>query len=1141
MTISTTTIKNSYSGDGSQTVFAYTFKILADADIQVIIRAANGTETVKTLTTDYTVSGAGTASGGNVTFGTAPSSTETVVLRRETTQTQTVDLVENDPFTAETVEGAFDRSILIAQELQEEVDRSIKLSRTNSMTSTEFTVDAATRANKILAFDGSGEIAVTQELGTYKGDWSGSTAYYARDIVKDTSTNSIFICNTAHTSSGAQPLTSNTDSAKWDLLVDAASATSSASAAASSATASASSATASAASATAAAASETAAAASESAAAASESAAAASESAAATSESNAAASEAAAAAIYDNFDDAYLGAKATAPTVDNDGDALQDGALFFNTTSNYMMVYDLGTTTWYQLTPTVSAQTNINTVAGISSDVTTVAGISSDVTTVAGISGDTTTVAGISSNVTTVAGDTSNIGTIATNLTGTDTIGTVATNITNVNNVGTNISNVNTVAGISSDVTAVAGDATDIGTVATDLAGSDNIGTVATNIANVNSVAGNETNINAVNSNAANINTVAGISSNVTTVAGISADVTTAANNVTDITNFADVYIGASATPPTTRADSSALQVGDLYFDTSTDTMKVYSSGGWVSTGSSVNGTADRFIFTVSSSTTTITGTDDSGSTLAYDAGYVDVYLNGVKMVNGTDITATSGTSIVFASAIGASGTDTVDIIAYGTFALANFSVGDANDVSLAGITNGQVLAYNSTSGDLEPTTIISDVVGDTTPQLGGDLDGNGNTIDLTGNTESFGLPVGTAAQAPTASTKEGHIRYNADDDTIYFSNGSNWLKISSAIPTLTNVTGTIYAGATSTLTLTGTNFLTANLVVNFLQSSDGIDEDVTVTPTSDTSATVTVSAAVYNNVTGGNVVTIKVTNSDGATSGNQTTTAIALPSGGTISESGGYRYHAFTSSGTFTNTISQQVEYLIVAGGGAGGCAIGGPGGGGGAGGLLQGTTSTLSVTGYSIVVGAGGANQGTSGTQVDRVGNSGNNSSAFGLTAIGGGGGGGNSNSPTSGGSGGGGQESDGTGASGTSGQGNAGGNGSESNDYGGGGGGAGEAGNTDGNGYGGDGLNYSTWATATSTGDSGYYAGGGAGGYQTTGINGGGQGGGGRSYAAEDGASGVAGQGNTGGGGGAGEVTSSFTEGAGGSGVVIVRYQL
>ena len=64
MTISTTTIKNSYSGNGSTTAFSYTFKITADSEMQVIIRSSTGTETVKTLTTHYTVSGAGDASGG---------------------------------------------------------------------------------------------------------------------------------------------------------------------------------------------------------------------------------------------------------------------------------------------------------------------------------------------------------------------------------------------------------------------------------------------------------------------------------------------------------------------------------------------------------------------------------------------------------------------------------------------------------------------------------------------------------------------------------------------------------------------------------------------------------------------------------------------------------------------------------------------------------------------------------------------------------------------------------------------------------------------------------------------------------------------------------------------------------------------
>ncbi|MCC7304773.1 MAG: hypothetical protein IT558_00780 [Alphaproteobacteria bacterium] len=60
----------------------------------------------------------------------------------------------------------------------------------------------------------------------------------------------------------------------------------------------------------------------------------------------AAASAAQAATLLDNFDDRYLGQKAADPTLDNDGNALIDGALYYNTTSNVMKVYDLGTTTW---------------------------------------------------------------------------------------------------------------------------------------------------------------------------------------------------------------------------------------------------------------------------------------------------------------------------------------------------------------------------------------------------------------------------------------------------------------------------------------------------------------------------------------------------------------------------------------------------------------------------------------------------------------------------------------------------------------------------------------------------------------------------------------------------------------------------
>lgn len=253
MTISSTTIKNSYAGNGSTTAFTFSYYIISEDDLEVLIRSSNGTETLQTLTTNYTVTGVQSNSGGTVTMVTAPATGETLVIRRKTSQVQDTDYVANDPFPAETHEAALDKAMLVSQELQEAVDRSIKISRTNTMTSTDFTVGATERANKVLAFDSSGEISVTQELGRYRGDWSASTAYAVRDLVKDTSTDNIFFCNTAHTSSGVEPLTTNSDSAKWDLIVDAAAATSSANAAASSATAAAASATAAASSATAAA------------------------------------------------------------------------------------------------------------------------------------------------------------------------------------------------------------------------------------------------------------------------------------------------------------------------------------------------------------------------------------------------------------------------------------------------------------------------------------------------------------------------------------------------------------------------------------------------------------------------------------------------------------------------------------------------------------------------------------------------------------------------------------------------------------------------------------------------------------------------------------------------------------------------
>jgi hypothetical protein len=295
MTVSSSTNRVSYAGNGSTTVFPYTYKIFDQDDLTVILRAANGTETTKTITSDYTVSGVGNAGGGNVTMLTAPASGETLVILREQDLIQELDIVPNDPFPADSLEGALDKLTFMVQQHEETLGRTIKASRTNTITGAEFTILAADRANKVFAFDSAGDVSITQELGTYRGNWAAATAFAQRDIVKDTSNNNIYICLTAHTSTGAQPISSNADVAKWALLVDAASATTSALAAASSATDAENAQTAAEAAQTAAELAETNAETAETNAEAAQTA--------------AEAAQAAAELVYDNFDDRYLGAK----------------------------------------------------------------------------------------------------------------------------------------------------------------------------------------------------------------------------------------------------------------------------------------------------------------------------------------------------------------------------------------------------------------------------------------------------------------------------------------------------------------------------------------------------------------------------------------------------------------------------------------------------------------------------------------------------------------------------------------------------------------------------------------------------------------------------------------------------------------
>jgi len=480
----------------------------------------------------------------------------------------------------------------------------------------------------------------------------------------------------------------------------------------------------------------------------------------------------------------------------------------------------------------------------------------------------------------------------------------------------------------------------------------------------------------------------------------------------------------------------------------------------------------------------TLTAGQTSINTSGYMVGFVQLYLNGVLLVDGDDYTATDGTLITLA--VGGAAGDSVEAIMLHPFQLVN-------------------------------TTFT----GKTT--IEGQLD----------------MPQWTTATRP-ANPRYGTTGYNTTTKALENYTDQGWLKVSVPIPIITSSSGNIYSGVTSTITLTGINFGTSAATVTF--TSGATSATATATPANGgQTCAVTVPAAIYG-LAAGTAVTISLKNADNASSAALTLTSIGIPTGGTITDAGGYRYHTFTSSGSLIVPagFALSVGYLIVAGGGGGGYDIGG---GGGAGGLLNGT-SAISQGTYSVTVGSGGAGS----TVSQAKGGSGNNSSVFSVSAIGGGGGGSwqnpNGQDGLPGGSGGGAGagyagNAVANGGAGTSGQGYAGGNcGGSSEGYyiGGGGGGAGAAGASGGAGAGGGiGLNYSAWATATNTGHSGYYAGGG-GGNDNSGLTQGPGGTGGGSSSRSTNA-----MANTGGGGHGGGYTGAESGTNGGSGIVIIRYQI
>ncbi len=219
------------TGAGGAGPYSFTFEILAAGDIAVY-----KDDVLLTLTTHYTVSIAANGTG-SVTItaaglALAPASPTQYAIVGNRTIARTTDYVTGGDFFANTLNDELDQQTIFAQQNQEGLARALQAPQTDPTSINMIMPRASARAGRVLSFDANGNPAAVDYIGENRGNWAAGIAYNQRDIAKDTTNDNIYQVLTPHTSSGSLPITTNADSGKWALLVNAAAANASAVAAA---------------------------------------------------------------------------------------------------------------------------------------------------------------------------------------------------------------------------------------------------------------------------------------------------------------------------------------------------------------------------------------------------------------------------------------------------------------------------------------------------------------------------------------------------------------------------------------------------------------------------------------------------------------------------------------------------------------------------------------------------------------------------------------------------------------------------------------------------------------------------------------------------------------------------------------------
>lgn len=166
MSLSSTTNRNDYVGNGATATYAYGFKVYLSSELRVTVVNTAGAETRLTINTDYTVTGVGSSSGGNIVLVNASQAWLTsgflttgygLTVRRVRALTQLADIRNQGEFYPETHEDVFDKMVMNQQQLQDELDRAVRLPETEAGSSDFVLPTIDDRANQLLGFDADGD------------------------------------------------------------------------------------------------------------------------------------------------------------------------------------------------------------------------------------------------------------------------------------------------------------------------------------------------------------------------------------------------------------------------------------------------------------------------------------------------------------------------------------------------------------------------------------------------------------------------------------------------------------------------------------------------------------------------------------------------------------------------------------------------------------------------------------------------------------------------------------------------------------------------------------------------------------------------------------------------------------------------